>query len=143
MADAAIQDLAKVAKVSWTGRLAWSGLALAALIPAVLLYRNVHVPARAPVGKQVSLPAESKETVLGGVKLLQEMLRSAGHYTGPSTDRFDAKTEDAVKRFQVSEGLKADGKPGAKTLARLYQKSGGTFVRYTAAKESKPPGGGR
>jgi general secretion pathway protein A len=138
MIDAATLDLTKVGKRSWP--LVLSGiLILAVLVSAVLLYLNFQAPAQLPAQEIPAVPATG-EARLGGVKLLQEMLRSAGHYSGPSSNQFDAKTEEAVKRFQNSEGLKADGRPGAKTLARLYQKSGGTFMRYTAAKGSNPSG---
>jgi general secretion pathway protein A len=139
MIDAAILDLAKVGKRSWPLILSCI-LTVAILVSAVLLYRNVPAPAQPPAGKASAAPAGGKETVLGGVELLQEMLRSTGYYSGPSSNQFDAKTEEAVKRFQGSEGLKTDGRPGAKTLARLYQKSGGAFVRYTA---KGSPGGAR
>src|SRR6185369_14287998 len=141
MIDAAILDVAKIEKRSWP--LILSGiLVVAILVSAALLYLNDQAPVQQPARKisDVPVPAASSETRLGGVKLLQEMLRSAGHYSGPSSNQFDAKTEEAVKRFQGSEGLKADGRPGAKTLARLYQKSGGTFMRYTAAKGSNSSG---
>src|SRR6185369_1201974 len=136
MVDAAILDLAKVGKRSWLPVLSCV-VAIAVLVSAGLLYVNGHAPARQSAMEISAAPAE-KESRLGGVKLLQEMLRSVGQYSGPSSNQFDAKTEEAVKRFQSSEGLKADGSPGAKTLARLYQKSGGKFVRYTAARERNP-----
>jgi general secretion pathway protein A len=135
MIDAAIMDLVKVEKRSWS-LVVSCVLTLAVLVSVMLLYLNVHAPAQPPVLKVSTGPATEQETRLGGVKLLQEMLRSVGQYSGPSSNEFDAKTEEAVKRFQSSEGLKADGRPGAKTLARLYQKSGGKFMRYTAAKGS-------
>jgi len=141
MIDAATMDLTKVEKKPWSGALILSGvLTVAVLVSAVLLYLKFHAPAQPPVREISAAPATGKEAMLGGVKLLQEMLRSAGHYSGPSNNQFDAKTEEAVKLFQGSEGLKVDGRPGAKTLARLYQKSGGTFTRYTAAKGSNPSG---
>jgi len=142
MIDAAILDVAKIEKRSWP--LILSGvLTLAVVVSAVFLYLNVQAPVQSPARKISAAPVEGMETRLGGVKLLQEMLRNSGHYSGPSSNQFDAKTEEAVKRFQSSEGLKADGRPGAKTLARLYQKSGGTFMRYTAAKGSSPAGAAR
>lgn len=70
---------------------------------------------------------------LGGVKLLQEMLRTAGHYSAVPTGSFDRQTEEAVRSFQAEQGLKVDGKPGGQTLARLYLKSGGRFSAQSSA----------
>lgn len=75
--------------------------------------------------------------LLGGVKLLQEMLKTAGHYSGPTTGIYDQLTEDGVKSFQRGEGLTIDGKPGGKTLVKLYQKTGGRFSTYSAAPVKK------
>lgn len=62
-----------------------------------------------------------------GVKALQELLRQSGHYLGEPDGVFNERTMAAVKSFQKAEGLTIDGSPGAKTLQRLYQKSGGVF----------------
>jgi general secretion pathway protein A len=74
---------------------------------------------------------------LSGVKLLQEMLRTAGHYSAIPTGSFDRQTEEAVRSFQTEEGLKVDGKPGGQTLARLYLKSGGKFSTQSSAMHKK------
>ncbi len=139
MIAAAIRDLTKVDKRSPARVLVLSiSLIIAIVLASIPVYLNLYSPVEMPV--QVA-PAAPKETVQGGVKLLQEMLRSVGHYAGPSSNRFDVRTEEAVKSFQVSEGLKADGRPGAKTLVRLYQKSGGGVLNYTSARRSTRPGG--
>lgn len=140
MIDAAIMDLEKVGKRPARPMMLASILALAILVSATLFFLNAYAPAQQAAREIPSVPPASEQAMLGGVKLLQEMLRSAGHYSGSSNNQFDAKTEEAVKRFQNSEGLTADGRPGAKTLVRLYQKSGGSFSHYTAAKGSNPPG---
>lgn len=71
-----------------------------------------------------------KEAALSGatgVKVVQELLRQSGHYPGEPDGVFNERTVAAVKSFQKAEGLTIDGSPGAKTLQRLYQRSGGVF----------------
>ncbi len=53
------------------------------------------------------------------VKSVQKALKNAGHYTGSIDGQAGAKTKDAVKAFQRSQGLKADGVVGRKTWAAL------------------------
>ena len=81
--------------------------------------------------------AEKPLELQGGVKLLQEMLKTAGHYPSAPTGVFDDSTEAGVRSFQQEEGLKVDGKPGGQTLLRLYRKTGGRFSIYSAAREQK------
>lgn len=85
-------------------------------------------------------PIAVQEEVVGGVKVLQQLLRGSGHYNGALTGTFDSATENAVRDFQKSERLKVDGKPGGKTLARLYQLAGGTFTPVSSAVRER--GGG-
>jgi general secretion pathway protein A len=73
----------------------------------------------------------------GGVKLLQEMLKTAGHYSAAPSGIFDRFTEDGVRSFQAKEGLTVDGKPGGQTLMRLYQRSGGKFSAQSTATVKK------
>jgi peptidoglycan hydrolase-like protein with peptidoglycan-binding domain len=53
------------------------------------------------------------------VRILQERLRIAGFFTGNSTGIYGPITEDAVKRFQDTYNLAADGVVGPATLAKL------------------------
>lgn len=55
------------------------------------------------------------------VRLLQHRLKGAGLYEGVVDDRFGAMTEAAVKRFQKSRGLVADGVVGPHTWFELAQ----------------------
>lgn len=57
---------------------------------------------------------------------LQAALISLGYNTGGADGKFGKGTEAAVKQFQASVGLTADGKAGILTLARLY--SSGTVT---------------
>ncbi|MBT0654403.1 ExeA family protein [Geomobilimonas luticola] len=78
-------------------------------------------------------PVAVQEEVVDGVKVLQQLLKGTGHYNGALTGTFDSATESAVRDFQKAERLKVDGKPGGKTLARLYQLAGGTFTSVSSA----------
>lgn len=53
---------------------------------------------------------------------IQEKLQKLGFYTGALDSRFGGGTESAVKAFQVSEGLEADGKVGPETFRALFGK---------------------
>ena len=53
------------------------------------------------------------------VKLIQTKLKRWGYYTGALDGQYGAKTADAVRYFQKTNGLKADGVCGPKTLAAL------------------------
>jgi peptidoglycan hydrolase-like protein with peptidoglycan-binding domain len=54
------------------------------------------------------------------VKQLQNSLKTANVYTGPSNGVFGPETQAAVIKFQRVKGLKADGVVGAKTWAALH-----------------------
>ena len=54
------------------------------------------------------------------VKQLQNLLREAGAYDGPSTGVYDGNTLAAVKALQLSKGLGQDGRAGSQTLISLY-----------------------
>ncbi|MGB3532720.1 MAG: peptidoglycan-binding protein [Microcoleaceae cyanobacterium] len=53
------------------------------------------------------------------VSQLQQTLQSAGYYQGPITGYYGAITQAAIRRFQASHGLKADGIAGPETLRVL------------------------
>ncbi len=55
----------------------------------------------------------------GDVKNLQAALNRAGFYQGNVDGKFGPGTEAAVRAFQQSKGLKADGKAGAQTRSAL------------------------
>lgn len=54
------------------------------------------------------------------VASIQTMLAALGFYTGKIDKDFGPNTENAVKAFQRSKGLEADGKVGPKTHAALF-----------------------
>ncbi len=53
------------------------------------------------------------------VKKLQEGLQKLGYEPGPVDGILGSKTRAAVISFQQDNGLKADGKPGKATMAKL------------------------
>ncbi|WP_373530445.1 peptidoglycan-binding protein [Nostoc sp.] len=53
------------------------------------------------------------------VRNLQQQLKAAGFYQAGVTQIYDVSTEDAVRRFQRSAGLRVDGIVGASTLQKL------------------------
>jgi peptidoglycan hydrolase-like protein with peptidoglycan-binding domain len=53
------------------------------------------------------------------VKNVQNLLKEQKFYIGTVNGVFDQKTEQAVRKFQKSKGLKVDGIIGPKTLATL------------------------
>jgi general secretion pathway protein A len=66
------------------------------------------------------LPAGPSESGTEPVKRLQELLKETRTYTGPLTGVYDGDTRLAVKAFQSSRGIEADGIVGAQTLMLLY-----------------------
>ncbi len=59
------------------------------------------------------------------VKEMQTALIQLGYLGGTPDGIFGTNTENAVKKFQRGNGLKADGVAGAKTLELIYKKAGG------------------
>ena len=57
------------------------------------------------------------------VKKVQKRLKALGYYTGSIDGDYGNGTKNAVKSFQKRNGLTADGKVGAKTLAKLNSSS--------------------
>jgi peptidoglycan hydrolase-like protein with peptidoglycan-binding domain len=61
------------------------------------------------------------------VRVMQNALKEQGYYKGSVDGRFGPLTKQAVIAFQNAVGIKADGKPGDKTLTALYN-GGSTAV---------------
>lgn len=55
------------------------------------------------------------------VRQMQIALKQKGYYKGSVDGKFGAETKKAVSRYQNSIGLKADGKPGDRTLTALLE----------------------
>jgi hypothetical protein len=58
------------------------------------------------------------------VQCLQDLLRQAGYFDGPSTGYFGPATKEAVKAFQYDCGLLVDGIAGPQTLTALHRAVG-------------------
>ncbi|MDP3143645.1 MAG: peptidoglycan-binding domain-containing protein [Candidatus Omnitrophota bacterium] len=50
---------------------------------------------------------------------IQTALKNAGYYTGAIDGKIGPKSKKAIEAFQKDNGLKADGKVGSKTWAKL------------------------
>lgn len=132
MAAVAIADLSKETRRSPLALLLLASLLL--ILGAVLFFSPAaSFKTAAPEPPPALTAAPPPPEFQGGVKLLQEMLKTAGHYPATPTGVFDQLTEAGVRNFQSKEGLTVDGKPGGQTLMRLYQKTGGTFSAYSGA----------
>jgi len=140
MTATAIADLSKETNRSPTRLIILSILLLILAATLFLLPALEKRPIEPPPPQQILTvtPPEFQ----GGVKLLQEMLKTAGHYAGTPTGVFDSTTEAGVRNFQEEAGLIVDGKPGGQTLMRLYQKTGGKFSLYSTGAD-KNGGGAR
>lgn len=72
------------------------------------------------VGGSISALALLKKGTDGAaVEVLQDKLKAKNHFRGRSDGDFGGITENAVKAFQRSKGLKADGKVGDATWRKL------------------------
>lgn len=70
------------------------------------------------------------------VRQMQEALISLGYLGGTPDGVFGTHTENAVRKFQRQNSLKADGLAGAKTLEKIYQKAGKATSAAAAAQSS-------
>lgn len=57
------------------------------------------------------------------VKLVQQRLTDLGYFEGPISGNYMNKTVDAVKQFQLNNGLKADGVTGEDTWTILFDET--------------------
>jgi len=136
MASLAIADLAKAEPASrkWRPLQTVTILLVACLFAAGLSLYGATRETPPPKPALTVPPAAMETGDRNAVRLLQEMLALNGFYSGKPDGKFDAKTEEGVRRFQESEQLTVDGKPGGQTLLRLYKKAGGIFTSMTSAR---------
>lgn len=92
-------------------------LALAALIAAGTLLAALIPAAEAATYKKGSSGAV--------VSQIQTKLKNWGYYAGDVDGIYGSATERAVRAFQRKNGLTADGKAGAQTLAAMGLSAGG------------------
>ena len=67
------------------------------------------------------LPNISSEANKDPIKKLQGLLKETGTYNRPLTGVYDGDTRSAVKAFQSSRGIEADGIVGGQTLMLVYR----------------------
>lgn len=53
------------------------------------------------------------------IEKAQEMLKTAGYYTGEKTGKLDKATREALKKYQEANGLKKTGTLNAETLQKM------------------------
>lgn len=136
MAAAAIADLSKKIRRSPTLQIGIFTFAVV-LVVSLLIFTHFTVKETKQITTFQPTSTAKQPELQEGVKLLQEMLKTAGHYTADPTGDFDRLTEEAVRSFQTQEGLNVDGKPGGQTLTRLYLKNGGRFSAQSSAMMKK------
>ena len=68
------------------------------------------------------------------VRSLQDILKSRGYFSGESTGNYFTLTQDAVKRFQVANGIEPTGFVGPQTRTALF----GTIVTPTPVPTPTP-----
>ena len=129
MASAAINDVIKKIPLQGNRVLKPAIAAIALLFFSITVFTFMtYFGKKTEASKQdVAVLTDNQYGRAGGIRVLQELLKSVGHYKGVPDGIFDNKTELAVRSFQQAEGLTVDGKPGGKTLSRLYQLNGGLF----------------
>jgi N-acetylmuramoyl-L-alanine amidase len=103
-------------------------LALAVLFSVNLLVIAFFQNAEAATYRQGS----SGETV----KTIQTKLKNWGYYNGSVDGIYGSKTTEAVKYFQRSNGLTADGVVGPATLAKLGMSTSGTSTSASSQSNS-------
>jgi len=139
MAALAIADLGKEDNRRLAGKISPPRLAVAIIClvaAAFALFSGRGAPPQ-PMAAVVKAEAATPGKDETGVKLLQTMLRTAGHYSGIPNGLFDEKTAAGVRSFQAAEQLKVDGRPGGQTLTRLYVRTGGIFPAMTSIKNGQ------
>ena len=89
-------------------------------------HRYLQLDAKFPRPERIAEGPTIRQGETGNrVRCMQTRLQQEGHYTGKITGVYDAATAEAVKEFQRSHVLEADGVAGAQTTQWLnvpYQK---------------------
>ena len=93
---------------------------VAVLAIVSLCFFSVSTAPHAPSGTDVAQPVLSKLGSTGEeVRQIQSKLKSLGFYSGSVDGIYGARTQSAVKAFQKSCGITADGVAGPTTLLYL------------------------
>ncbi len=97
--------------------LAFGPLALPPCVPSVLAAPD-YTARQIPWG---TWKQTNNKNAVDEVKAIQFLLRARGFYKAQPDGIYGAKTATAVKNFQRSRGLKADGIVGAQTFPKLVR----------------------
>lgn len=81
--------------------------------------RGKVIYAREAKSKDVKTTGAVSETAKKTPKNIQIALRKAGFYKGPIDGKIGEETKRAIREFQKSNGLSADGIVGRKTWSKL------------------------
>ena len=104
-------------------------------VPVVV--ENAEMAPGAPAAEMATPAASTAEKPTA--KQIQQALKNAGFYAGKVDGTIGPKTKKAVEAFQSRNGLKADGKVGAKTWKILSAHLGSSSeVANPSAAEQAP-----
>lgn len=93
--------------------------------PEVELIKPEELPPTPPINEELKekkpqeISAQLAPDEATKNRQIQTALKNAGYDSGAIDGKLGAKTKKAIKDFQAANGLKADGKVGAKTWAKL------------------------
>jgi len=90
--------------------------------------------AAAPAAEAPATPKYKTSTI----KAVQEALKAKNEYSGEATGNLDEATAEAIKKFQETNKLKADGIPGPKTREALGIGAAKEEAATTAPAEAAP-----
>jgi hypothetical protein len=74
-----------------------------------------------PIGPTPGIEPSEELTAEGRIKVAQRILKDGGFYTGEVNGQLDAATAEAVRKFQKSRGMEADGQLGPLTFDALKE----------------------
>lgn len=110
--------------------------ALIIIIVNILILLMIAIPSRLTASPQAT-EATAVLSRLGSrsdeVRQIQTKLKAWGYYTGSVDGIFGTQTQTAVKAFQRSNGLTADGIVGTKTLRALGLSTGSSSGSYSSS----------
>ena len=105
--------------------------------PEVELVKPEQLETNPPITEEMKekKPRETGVQLVGDQttknRQIQTALKNAGYDPGTIDGKLGAKSKKAIKDFQAANGLKADGKVGAKTWAKLS-----TYILQAGAAEN-------
>lgn len=107
-------------------------------IPVITTVPRTVAPGSAATPKPTATGSLKLGSSGSDVRTVQSRLKTLGYYTGSVDGDFGEGTQQAVILFQRANGLEADGKVGAATLAKLNSSSAVTYKQAYATATPKP-----